>query len=662
MKKIESDICKYLTSETRWLLVDYYDTLVTRDCNPEDIKILWANVLANYIEYKISGTELLAIRKASERKLSEKYSGLLSVSYDYRQLANEIFYRLCYSSKNTLLNIWKNKEQFYKYSLDLEVSIEKRHQKIIKDNYSAIEKMKKSGIKVAVVSDFYIGLEGFYQYAPFEIVNLVDRIFISCDCGDRKENGKLYDYILKELEISSTETLMIGDNKNSDYLIPLRKGIKSIYLQNTKKIRETTIAVQESRLWDIMKANKDILYGNYAFALYYFIDQMYRYVRKNGIDKVLFCAREGEFLKELFEVYLNNHPACGVKCEYLYVSRLSTFVPSLKKLEDEKFENLFRQFKDISPRSFMISIGFDNQDAIQICIENGIEPESIVYNFPESECWIKLKADQFFCEKYQEVTNSQKRGFDAYINSIICSEEDMCIIDVGWKGTIQDNIYGFFGNRRKIIGIYLGLSENLDKNDNNVKVGINFSTFPTVSDNYDIWSYDKSFYEKLLYASHASTTRYQLNGEPILEEFSHEKDTFEYIRPIQLGILRIFEEIDKLMICGCWNAEDMKRIFTKIHLYTICHIDYKHIKIQERLINDHFQNFGEFSWSQKKIIDQIGQIFKLDRVGITKKIFKEGLEIKYMYPGTKVINKMKMKRLLPFYYKMVYNHMKRKLN
>lgn len=642
-----------MIKEKKWFLCDYYDTLVERDCHPEDIKGFRAQKMVSELNYCIPEMCLRSVRSSAEKALSEKYNGLVSVSYNYSQLCREIYERLVYIKQENICKTFLNYNLFYEKAFKIETELERKHQFLIEDRIEFLKQIKKAGAQIAILSDFYIGRDGFDIYAPEELKMLIDRVFISCDYGFRKDTGALYEYVLKTLNITPQDAVMFGDNKYSDKHIPKSKGIRSFWVKK-KKYRKETDKKQEKELWNLMKRNRSNAYANYAFSLYFFIDGLYRYLRRCEAEVVLFCAREGEFLRELFNLYINEKNSISIYNEYLYISRLASFVPSLKNIESEEFENIFRQWKDISPKSFMMSIGFHEKEAIDICENNNIIPEKIIIDFNKSTEFKKIKNSVTFIQYYKEKTTKQKANFIGYLDSLCPSDSNLYIVDVGWKGTIQDNIYNTYDGQRNITGIYLGVTENLQYSSNNKKVGINFSTYPFISDRFDIWSYDKSFYEKLLFASHASTIGYGSNFKPILESFSNEKSTYEYVRPIQLCIIEVFKNISAIMNNSFYSVDDLKNIYTKIHLYTICHIGSEHLKIQDKLIRGHYANFGEFSWSQEKVAGQIGEIFLSNPREIIKKLLKEGLDIKFMYPGIKVLHKQGWKSLIKIYTRLVY--------
>lgn len=653
LSPIDNRILNEIDKGKKWIFCDYYDTVVERDCHPEDIKGFWASEIAYHLDYLFSESCIFSVRVSAEKSISEKYSGLVSISYSYSQLCREIFNRLLFINRDDLLKKCVNYDSFYEMSLKVETQIEKEHQYLIKTRIELLKKIKQKGTRIAIISDFYIGKNGFDIYMAEELKEVIDKVFISCDCGFRKDTGELYDYVLKTLNIEPQDAIMMGDNKKSDKYIPEQKGIKSFLVKKNEK-EQVTIKRQEKELWHLMKKNRDKIYVNYAFSLYFFIDGLYRQLRSRGAETVLFCAREGEHLKELFDLYIQAKNDSTIKSKYFYVSRLASFVPSLKDIEIENFENLFRHCSNISAKSFLMNIGLSESEALEICEENNLLPEKIITEFNKSEEYKKIKKSYTFNQYYKEKVSTQKTNFINYLNSLCSQESDIYIVDVGWRGTIQDNIYNVYDGKRKVTGIYLGIIGSSLERPNNIKIGINFTTYPCISENIDIWSYDKSFYEKLLYASHGSTIGYVSESGPVFETFEVEKETYKYIRPVQLDILAEFKSIIEIMSRSYYSAFDLKNIYTKIHLYTVCHIGNKHLKMQNKLIEGHFANFGELSWSQKKIVRQIREIFQADPGGIIEKLLKEGLDIKFMYPGIKVMQRCKCKGIVELYTRLVY--------
>lgn len=640
----------------QWMFVDFFDTLVLRSSHPDVIKAVWAKKMCIYKKMDIPFKYLYDIRKASENKISQKLEGIVSVDYSYKELCEEIWNRLQYILAN---NGKESFQQFYEDSINIEKNLELEYLKLNKELVVKIEKAISYGLKIAIVSDFYMGSSD-YQYflKNLGISHLIDKVYVSCDYAMRKDQGLLYQFILNDLNIQPNECIMIGDNRKADYYIPKSIGIKA-YLIKSRNIKNVNLNTYLYKsLWILSKKYSDILLVNYAFSLYYYIFGLYNYLRRKNIKKVTFMSREGEYLKELFDLFLTENKICDIESQYIYVSRKSTFVPTLKNIENEQFEILFRQYRDISPRSFLTSIGFNQYMINKLQNQFAIDFSEVIQYFNKSEFFEILKKNTEFIELYNIIRKEQKSLFLKYLHQFInTSDEEAVICDVGWKGTIQDNIYLLIGNKVRVSGVYIGLTDNLLYHKNNMKIGINFSNNPVITKGFNIWGYDKSLYEKLLCASHSATSSYQEKDGLVVPVFAfckQDNELYTLVRPIQIEMKKAFENINDVFKNTCLEPEDLECTFRKIHLKMVCSVTLKELKFQDAMIMQHTQNFGEVSWSQKKVVGIIQKIFMENKRKVFRKIYQEGLSIKYMYAGIKVLQKAHLTVVIPLYTKMVY--------
>ena len=126
---------------------------------------------------------------------------------------------------------------------------------------------------------------------------------------------------------------------------------------------------------------------NHAFPLYLFTVRLYDELVKKGCKDILFMSREGQFLKKLFERYCQlrkeaKKDVADIKTHYFYGSRNSIMTASVKPLEEETFDFMFRFFKYfISPKMFMYSIGFTNEQIDEVQKTFGNEYKFILESF-----------------------------------------------------------------------------------------------------------------------------------------------------------------------------------------------------------------------------------------------------------------------------------------
>lgn len=91
-----------------------------------------------------------------------------------------------------------------------------------------IEQLKKEGFKLGVITD---GLSEVQhgKVDSLKMKNLFDFVFASADCGYGKPNPKFFRYAIEKSKCKVEESIMIGNNINSDVFGALAVGLNAIY-------------------------------------------------------------------------------------------------------------------------------------------------------------------------------------------------------------------------------------------------------------------------------------------------------------------------------------------------------------------------------------------------------------------------------------------------
>lgn len=569
-----------------YVFIDFFDTTVHRNKTPEQIKEEWSKKLASLIEFTTTPRNIFMCRKDAERELEKTYG----FKYSYEQLMAEVWNRL-FDVKG--INI--NKATFVQKSLYLEAAIESSYLYI--DEY--ILKLLKSaqGKKVYIVSDYHMGKSILQRYMnTLNVSEFIDGYFVSCDCNASKYSGDLYDVVIQTLKCNRSDCIMIGDNEFSDVKMSAEKGIASIYRPYITNAFSCSKNYYNDKLKILLEKRN---FSGYCFSLALFTEQLYISLKKEKIQDVFFLSREGEFLKRLFDKYCEIYKETNIKTHYLYISRQSTFVASLNEnIEEEKFNTLFRQFNNISVETFLKNLNF-SQDEIDEIGKKIINMKIRVDNFSESEEFKQLKKLSCFCDVYRKHVSLQKKLFRQYLRQEGYKNGVLCLVDVGWKGTIQDNISYAYNLDNTILGYYLGYGEVCkgERNPQSQKTGLLFSVVPykTVKDSY--WAIDAGMFEKILYASHPSTSGYQLNKNvvtPIFKKFEEENGVYQKIKPIQMDIFERCTQIFNLFADTSFTLLDFENVLLNLHLKSILTFNYEKINFRKSVEEKHFENFGLF--------------------------------------------------------------------
>lgn len=503
-----------LIESSQIIFVDCFDTLLYRDCCPSRVLDRWFGVVSEEIQVsKQQFKDIWNIVTHIKRPEKEEAS--------FKEISNDIYNRLLYcknfdGEKYTLTALEK-------LLLDRYITIELS---VLHVNIDLIKKLKsiKNNKKIILVSDFYMPKLFFEKvFLHFGILSLFERIIVSSEIGYRKSSGKLYKWIIQNYALQSENILMIGDNKNSDVIQAQRCGIQTYRI---KFINKTQSLTPNKKLVDLFEDNlKEDPVSNYAFSLYLFFDRINNFVKKNNVSDIYFCSREGEFFKREFDKI--NKDRDNVNTHYLLVSRKATFLPSLNPmLKDEKFVTLRNSSPNISVKNFLEILGL-HTDCLKDVHLNDID--TIIPNFFESDEFNRIKNDTYFSQEYYDAVKKEKDEFWKYLNTIGITKQTskIVIVDIGWRGTIQDHLSSFFGNSIELTGLYFGLENTSNLSSANRKIGLVYSDVPYKSRFFDIFSTNHRLLERILQASHGSADHY-LNGECILSTYEpKEKELYK---------------------------------------------------------------------------------------------------------------------------------------
>ena len=581
------DYC--IKHQIKCMFLDYFGTIIQRNCSPGEVKILWAKMLASELNYTVDEERLLFLRKKSEQAvISRAEAG----EFNYAELCDEIFRRII--DLDDSFKRKYNATEFYRIAHRVEMQAELTSQSYIKKTIDLIEQAYAKGIHISIISDFYLGQAELKTFlSREEVFKKVDYIFVSSDCKTSKHLGGLYEYACKQLGLNATQCVMVGDNLRSDVHNAEAFGIKGFLLNQSEG--ESSREQVESAIEQIAKSNVSgtLGYSNYCFLLYLYIERLYKSLVCEGIKDIYFFSREGEFLKKLFDLYICKRSNEEIRTHYLYVSRKATYPATLQRLDEERF-GLLRKFSLLSIADFLENIGMaDITDRLEIEQAELEKPITDFFNSPNFE---KLCERKDFQELYEASRIKYNSLFERY-----CEQEGMqtdhmvAIADVGWKGTMQDNICKALGGMN-CIGLYIGLKNEAYLSEQSRKRGLIFSENPQDSRDLELWKYDYVFLERILWASHGAADHYEEKEKnivsPVFKEYTSELENYQLMKPVQDEILKKFEKLDGIIRQSYYCAENLYEEFLDIHVHMLFVVNNQQLELQRKMINGQMQNFG----------------------------------------------------------------------
>lgn len=236
-----------------------------------------------------------------------------------------------------------------------------------------------SGKQVVLVSDMYLEVKTVENILKKNGYCGYEKLYLSSETKTLKANGKMFKTVVSTINVHPDEILHIGDNWNSDIVMPSRYGIQTYFLPKATETFENGIsdiyagnsahpfknktrtsinstdamrqlplrcalAITANTLFDNpfnpfqenSNFNGDSYYmGYYALGLHVLglAEWIYSSAKANGYEKIVFLARDGKMVKEAFD-YLCKKRNSDIKTEYFYATRKALMPYSIKNAED----------------------------------------------------------------------------------------------------------------------------------------------------------------------------------------------------------------------------------------------------------------------------------------------------------------------------------------
>ena len=624
IKNIESN------SKIKVVFTDLFDTLIHRTVHPYFVYKLWAKLLIRELGMVISIDELYRIRISAINTLA-KDLGCNKVEIPYDILIQEIFHRLSNSNRIDDIAMEKFHMYFREADYQAEIPVQFKNQELVE----GLRYLKEKNYKLFIVSDFHLPATLIKRLLEYHgILDLFNDVFSSCDHSKSKESGDLYQFLLTETNSKASETSMMGDNKKSDFINASKNGLYAQYLKHySHKIRnkKNLLGSSEKDFIETCKKTEKVCkksehpFSEYIIHFYFFTERLYEQCKKKGIKDLFFLAREGHYLKELFDKYQHSNILIKedkIKTHYLRASRHSATQVSLKPIEEEEFLPVKKKYDNQSTRNFLSAYRIEGEVANEILSQIGVNPDEVILDFASSNVLIDLRKNTLFKDQYEANRTYQKKAFDAYLDSfnVNFTNDGLNLVDVGWGGTMQEKIHQYLDRKIDVTGYYIGLKEIYTIENKTKRFGLNFSVYPKIDYTDHILMANGQLYEQLLAASHGSTLGYSLSDEAPTLEFheENEKKVFDnYILPIQNFMNTQFDVLNSNLKSCYYSSNMVQNFMTDMALRSGILTRKKELKFIQDISQGFYQNVGN---------NQVGIAYDPNELSLSKKaLLKEFL-------------------------------------
>lgn len=573
---------------------DFFDTIVYRDCHPEEVKRRWCRNIIEYYTLPYTTDELYELRIDIEAEIcSSNLECHGEQEFKYSDFSERIIEALS-------LDIPCSQE-IKQHFLDIELTIEKEVQHLNDDVISFLKKQKERGRKIVVISDFYHSQFFFDSLLTHHgIEELLDNIYISCDNMKSKRSGKLYPFVLESESVVPNKAFMIGDNYHSDFVKSNECGIAAFHIVRDFSSYESSLQLDKRKSAIVKQYSKAVDLSTSPFSwmaipLYIFTKELYQKLKRKNANNVIFLAREGEFLKEMFDAYLEEVGDQQLKSHYMYASRRGTYLPSIYEVNIESFNKLLYQYPQMSISGLLDSLALSDYKSELKTNNKDINFEQVHTNLKTAKEFKKIVQRIDFINILIKESNKRRSYLSNYISDLV-GDDDIYLVDVGWRGSIQDNIQKAIN--KKVTGYYCGLLPNAKISESNVKKGLLFEFLNGKCTGNRIFNEFRASFEVFCGASHGSLIKYTSAPEyGVLENNEFEINLYnEKIRPIQIGIFSTFRELVKVEKKTSMPLADVKlHLIKKYSRKVLLPSTYEMDEFSEY---KHYENFGCFGYSE----------------------------------------------------------------
>jgi predicted HAD superfamily hydrolase len=610
-------------SDIKVVYTDLFDTLIHRTVHPHNAFKLWCKHVIRELGLSLTEPQLYKIRMAAADHLS-LIMGAPKVEIAYERVIEEIHKRLI---NGTYLD-GVDFQTFYALAKEADFMAEASVQFLNDTLVNGLRHLKENGYEIVIISDFHLPKDIIMRLLEHhDIVGIFDAVFISCDLGTSKETGTIYPQVLQLTSSTAKETAMMGDHKISDYIHAQSHGLFAQHLKHRShkfRNKRNLFGSEKKQFLQICKktvnncAKSKHPFSEYIVHFYFFTERLYAEAKRKGIKDLFFLAREGLFLKQLFDHYQETNtldPHKNIRTHYFKASRHSAMQVSLETLDKETFAHLKRKYDHMSLRQFLESFEIKEDIALAISEELQLDLDAVINNFVTSDTMTSLRKNKRFTGQYDRHRLGQRKAFDAYLGSfqIDFEKDGIALVDVGWGGTMQECIYDYLDGKVAVTGYYIGLREIYNIQEKTKRFGLNFSVYPKKGFSDQILLANGQLYEQLLAAPHGSTIGYDAEREGYALEYheENEKKVFDtFIAPIQSFMMEQFDILCADLKQTVYSQKMVQDYITDLALRLGLFTNGKKIKFIHQISQGFYQNMGN---------NKVGIVYDPKAMGISKK-------------------------------------------
>lgn len=541
---------------------DLFDTLVMRQVLfPTDVFELVDDRLR---QHGIMIEDFPAKRMASEKELSRDRAPRLSEIYTHMKQAHR------------LSEIEPEQMAVLEWEIDCGLVVPRR------EVCRLLADLEARGKKVYIVTDSYYNKKQIARILKMCGITHYTDVFVSCEYGMGKTQGLFHEF--KET-VDVWSYLHIGDDVAADVESAEENGISACRLYSGIDFLEQAGYMG---LWDYTQCLSDRIrigmfvanvfnspfqfetkecrigvHTAYDIGYVFFAPMICDFVlwfraqaEKYGLENILFCARDGYLVKQLYDELCNR-----ISSVYFLTSRMAAIRAGMENEEDIRY---------VGEMKFSGSLlqQLEERFGMKVC---------------EAEARTDGQAELLdYTEEILKRAAVSRKNYLTYIKRLDLKKGETGFFDFVAKGTTQ--MYMGRLMEQPLKGIYF---LRLDKEQMEGKGLDIISFYDTEEMNHSIIFRDYYILETMLTAPMPSVREFDENGNPLYAEETRKESDIRCFQEAQEGIRGYFREYLKL--CPISARRTNKRLdeifLTLIHGIEIADNDFLNLKVEDPFFN-----------------------------------------------------------------------------
>lgn len=463
--------------------VDVWDTLLRRRCHPDAVKLHLAQHLlwqrwADLAPPLRDGRALLALRLDAERALARAARADPAQDDEYRH--------------RDVLRHWltaalgaDHASEALLDALEAEEFAQERRVGYADPQITATLAARPR-VPTLFLSDFYMPAARLAELLDAQgLAGLVDGGHSSCDHGLNKRSGHLYRKLHAELRITPSSHAHLGDNLQTDVRVARRLGIAATHYRNRAEERlqrfNRRVLDDRAHLFRALRsgalaampalprggAREAFRFGIEMAPLFTgFALWLLEAARRDRITQLHFLTREGAFFAPIYSLIRSagGAPLASTpEARLLEISRRASFAASLQDISPGEMQRLWRGYTPATMQAWALSLNLDPALVTGWCARHGLRFDEAIAHPAEDPRVQALLADGDCRATLARHVGAQAALLHAHLAAagLHDAAERIGIVDIGWRGSIQDNL-ALLLPRARLSGYYLGLQRFLD--------------------------------------------------------------------------------------------------------------------------------------------------------------------------------------------------------